>query len=107
MRREGRDESSGPTASTNSASHGNNADLSAHSSFDTQGGTFVSRFLSSIPVSSRPQTWTQVHSSMGTPSPTATSANPTQQQGSRTMPAGLEQVQKYPPSAPATVSIIN
>mmetsp|Transcript_7556 Transcript_7556/g.16232 ORF Transcript_7556/g.16232 Transcript_7556/m.16232 type:complete len:552 (-) Transcript_7556:377-2032(-) len=92
VRREGREESSGPTASTNSASHGNNVDLTAHSSFDTQGGTFVSRFLSSIPVSSRPQTWTQVHSSMGMPSPTTASANPTQQQGSRTMPAGLEQI---------------
>ncbi len=92
MRREGREETSGPSASTNSASHVHNADLSAHSSFDTQGGTFVSRFLSSIPVSSRPQTWTQVHSSVGGPPPATASANPTPQHGSRTMPPGLEQV---------------
>ncbi len=53
----------------------------------------MSRFLSSIPVSSRPQTWTQVHSSLGTPTPTTASTNPTPQQGSRAIPPGLEQVQ--------------
>ena len=63
------------------------AEQSGLNNADNMSGSFVSRFLSSIPVSSRPNFWINPRSSLSTTAQISSTS-----QG-RAMPPGLEQVQ--------------